>query len=205
MTANAAIHTSLESIAEQAPRSLVETPPETRNEVAGAEHAFPPKLLRAGFTGALMLAAACFGFSAVYLYKYLVITSDAVDSIIKEVVIAPASLQMALSARLAVAKYSLLSCGVVTGLAFGFLGFALFLLGVQGNMDVKANQAGNSIQLARIAPGTFVILCAAVLAAISVTHRIDFDVSSRYEVPVQGQVSPPAIYPAPEVGHDKIP
>lgn len=163
---------------------------------------FSPTVLNIGFLFALVLSASCFTFSAFYLYKYLSITSTAVDSIIQEMRDVPASMQLALGARLAVAKYSLSSCGVVTGLAFGFLGFALFLLGIQGTMDVQAREGEKTVQLARVAPGTFVIICAAVLIGMSITHEIDFSVTGQYQAAPSAR---PTVYTAPEVGHDRIP
>jgi small basic protein len=163
---------------------------------------FSPAILNIGFLFALLVAAACLCFSAIYLYKYLSVTSTAVDSIVREMRDQPGSMQIALSARLAVAKYSLSSCGVVTGLAFGFLGFALFLLGIQGTMDVSADGGIKSLHLAKVAPGTFVIVCAALLIGISITHTIDFSVTGQYQSVGSAR---PTVYVAPEVGHDPIP
>jgi hypothetical protein len=163
---------------------------------------FSSKILNVGFVSAIFISAACFVFSAIYLHEYLSITSGAVDTIIRSTAGQPAAMQLALAARLAVAKYSLSSCGVVSGLAFGFLGFALFLLGIEGTMDAGGSNKLGSIQLARVAPGTFVLTCAAILIGISVTHRIDFDATEQYQAPT---VQPAATYSVPEVGHDQIP
>jgi hypothetical protein len=130
-------------------------------------------------------------------------TDSAVDSLIQGNLVNPAVLHVAISAKLAIAKFSLLSCGVVAGLAFGFLGFALFLIGVRGDMDVKANNASAGIQIARIAPGAFVMLCAALLIGLAVTHNIDFSASGEYSLTPKAQPTNP--YSPPEVGKDRKP
>jgi hypothetical protein len=48
-------------------------------------------------------------------------------------------LGVAMTARLTMADVGLNSCGVFAGLSLGFLGFALFLLGIKGEMDVRAS------------------------------------------------------------------
>jgi hypothetical protein len=168
---------------------------------------FSSRVLDIGFLFALVLAGFCFAFAALYLYKYLNITSGAIDSIIAKTVDRAPVAQLAISGRLAVAKYSLSSCGIVCGLAFGFLGFALFLLGVRGEMNVKAEDSRRSLQLSRVAPGTFVIVCAAVLIGISVTHSIDFRAQGTYPYepgPVTSTEGPAGnTYIPPEVVHDR--
>jgi hypothetical protein len=166
------------------------------------ERAFSPVVLNIGFLFALLISASCLAFSAVYLQKYLDITSGAVTSIIQQTTGQTVAMQVALSARLAVAKFSLLSCGVVAGLAFGFLGFGLFLLGIQGAMDAQVHNSTGGIQLVRVAPGTFVIVCAAILIGISVTHEIEF---SAQQEPTGIPTRTRPAYSAPEIGHDAIP
>jgi hypothetical protein len=113
---------------------------------------FSPWILNLGFIFALIIAAICFAFSARYLDTYLSITSNSVDTIIQVTTGQPVAMQLALGARLAVAKYSLSSCGVVAGLAFGFLGFALFLLGIKGTMDAGGSYDKSSVQLVAASP-----------------------------------------------------
>lgn len=166
---------------------------------------FSPWILNLGFLFALIIAAICFVFSARYLDTYLSITSNSVDTIIQETAGQPVAMQLALAARLAVAKYSLSSCGVVAGLAFGFLGLALFLLGIKGNMDAGGTYDKSSIQLGRVAPGTFVLICATILIGVSITHRIDFSSEQALPLHENSSTNPAISLPAPQVGHDPIP
>jgi len=73
--------------------------------------------------------------------------------------------------RLMLVKMTLLSCGVFVGLAMIGLGFSLFLIGVRGELDLVARKEGFLIKISRLAPGLFVLLCAAVLIAICVTYQ----------------------------------
>jgi hypothetical protein len=162
-------------------------------------------ILNLGFLFALIISAICFVFSARYLDTYLAITSSSVDKIVQETAGQPLAMQLALAARLAVAKYSLSSCGVVAGLAFGFLGFALFLLGIKGAMDAQGSFDKSSIQLVRVAPGTFVLVCATILIGVSITHRIDFSSEQALPLHESNSGNPTNPLPAPQVGHDPIP
>jgi hypothetical protein len=92
----------------------------------------------------------------------------------REAQIDEASLRLGIVARMMVAKMCLISCGIHVGMSFGFLGFALFLLGVKGEMDVNAKSEGYQVKIARISPGVFVILCAAILIGVCVTQKMEF-------------------------------
>lgn len=80
--------------------------------------------------------------------------------------------------QLYVARILLLSCGVVVGMALGFLGFALFLLGVEGTQDVEGTAPSLTLKLARLSPGAFVIICSAVLVGVCVTRPLPFNYGS---------------------------
>jgi hypothetical protein len=61
-------------------------------------------------------------------------------------------------------------------MAFGFLGFALFLLGIGGSIDAEAaGGAAVRIQVAKISPGAFVMLCAAILVGLCATTTVPLD------------------------------
>jgi hypothetical protein len=51
-------------------------------------------------------------------------------------------------------KFLLQSYGVVSGVAFGVLGFALFLIGAKGDTDAAFDDSQHKVQLTRMAPGS---------------------------------------------------
>ena len=52
--------------------------------------------------------------------------------------------------------------------------FALFLLGIKGDMDVDAAAESYSLKVARMSPGAFAFACATLLIAVSVLNRPQF-------------------------------
>lgn len=151
---------------------------------------FPQKLLNVGFCAALVLAGACLITGALYLNTFLSSTNEGVQALLRGPdVLPPDSLNMAINARLVMARMALLSCGVFIGMSFGFLGFALFLLGIKEEMSVAARSEHYFVKLARLSPGVFVILCASVLIGICVTRETPF---SYYYKTSQPQSEPTA-------------
>jgi len=161
---------------------------------------FDRKVVNLGFMTALLLAGICLVASAFYLYTYMKDTNASMESMLKWATSSPIPqegqnaatdvppeppspeiLKLAITARVTMARFTLLSCGVFVGLAFGFLGFALFLLGITNEMDATAEGEGYSIKLARLSPGVFVILCATVLIGVCMTRRTAFELTSAPE------------------------
>ena len=143
-----------------------------------SEARFPHALLNVGFGFALAVAAACLTLSAWYLFTFLQATNSGVESVLRSALqtSTPTSvIQLSILARTAMARFALLSCGVCVGMGFGFLGFALFLLGIKGEMDVEAQHENAQIKVARMAPGVFVILCATVLIGVCITFRTQYE------------------------------
>lgn len=137
------------------------------------DSAFPQWVLNLGFGTALLLACACLALSGLYLNQYQLTTGTAVEKLFSHTTgMDAASINDALHAHITLSRFTLLSCGIMVGLSFGFLGFGLFLLGVRGEMEAEAQYEKASFKFARMAPGVFVILCATVLVAICVTHPI---------------------------------
>jgi hypothetical protein len=163
------------------------TPSETLAEARGISSAtpapppevrFPQALLNIGFGFALAVAAACLTLSAWYLFTFLQATNSGVESVLRSALQSstPTSvIQLSILARTAMARFALLSCGVCVGMGFGFLGFALFLLGIKGEMDVEARHENAQIKAARMAPGVFVMLCATVLIGVCITFRTQYE------------------------------
>jgi hypothetical protein len=129
---------------------------------------------------ALMLAAACLALSGMYLFHFLADTNSAVEGLVAEAKtrqISEAVMELAINSRLAIARLALLSCGVFVGMSFGFLGFALFLIGIKGEMDVQGKTEQVSVKIARMSPGVFVLFVASILIGICVTHSTSFEFS----------------------------
>jgi hypothetical protein len=167
---------------------------------ATAGELFPQWLLNVGFVCGLLLAAVCLVFSAFYLYYFLTNTSAAVENILKsgESSLLPTELiDLGINARMVMARIALHSCGVFVGMAFGFLGFSLFLLGIKGEMDLDAGAESYKVKIARLSPGVFVILCATVLIGVCATSSTPFRGESRTRetfepAGAQGAVGSPA-------------
>ena len=102
---------------------------------------FSQKLLNIGFGIALILASACLAMSGLYLYSFLTSTNNSVEEFIQSAENSKVSENMliiAINVRMVMVRIALHSCGVFVGMSFGFLGFALFLLGIKGEMNVEA-------------------------------------------------------------------
>lgn len=195
---------ALTSLPAQAPRTDIvpvnETPTKSRSSVRKGEVLFPQKLLNIGFVFALSLAGVCLLAGAWYLYSFLVATSTGISSLIGSAAdksITESTVEIAINARLVMARLAFLSCGTFIGMSFGFLGFALFLLGIKGEMGLDAGSESYRIKLARMSPGIFVILCATILIVICVTRQTPFS----YEV-VGNSNSVPSL---PNPGNDLKP
>lgn len=138
--------------------------------------AFPQMLLNVGFGLALLLAAGCLTLGAVYLYAFLKSTNAGIGDLVTNAGshISDGVLVIAINGRLVMARIALLSCGVFAGMSFGFLGFALFLLGVKEEMNVEGQSERYSLKVARLTPGLFVIACAAILIGVCVNRETGF-------------------------------
>jgi hypothetical protein len=137
---------------------------------------FPQKLLNFGFCFALFLSVSCLALSAYYLHSFLVNTNSGLENLISGAgsQLKSDTLEVAIAGRVVMARLSLISCGVFVGVSFGFLGFALFLIGVRGEMDASAEYEHFKTKLARLSPGVFIILCATILIVVCITREIEF-------------------------------
>ena len=132
-------------------------------------------ILLYSFVAAVLLAIGGFVVVTIYLFRYLNHAFTAFDlASMKELAsLDPTRMQPILLARAGLWKFILQSCGIIAGVAFGFLGFGLFLLGAKGDMDAAFDDSQHKVQLSRMAPGSFVILIAAVLIGICAIHKVD--------------------------------
>jgi hypothetical protein len=70
------------------------------------------------------------------LFQYLNSANTGITQVLdnvanQQVKLETGQLEVLINGRLVMARLGLLSCGVLAGVAFGFLGFALFLLGIK--------------------------------------------------------------------------
>lgn len=190
--------------------------------LAEAPSPFTPRVLNAGFIIALVLAGLCLLLAGWYMLSFQHTTGYAVNEVVEKTVTTPKqpvspkdalfndpeaarykyeTLRLSLSIHMYIARILLLSCGILVGLAFGFLGFSLFLIGVKGNVDATLNANERyKLQLARLSPGLFVILCAAILTGACATRTLPVSLSQKgdngnsFELPnLQGPLDTPRL------------
>ena len=135
-------------------------------------------LIRYGFYAALFLAVICLAFTLYYINHYSDDTTNSFERHIPIYLCAkdPNNLIAILGARTAQNKTLLQSCGVVAGIAFGFLGFALFLLGIKGTSDGAGGIEHFSFNFKRLAPGSLILLAAMALVGVSANHSIELNI-----------------------------
>lgn len=161
---------------------------------------FSQRILDIGFLSGLFLAGIALIGSIVYLMYFQIQTHNALERLLTYATTAsPANsgpertvtrlpdstLQLAIASRMIMARMTLLSCGAFIGMAFGFLGFSLFLLGVRGEMDVSARREQYLVKIVRMSPGVFIVTCAAVVITICVTYTLPFDFLAQQGGPVR--------------------
>jgi len=185
--------------------------PMLKAEIAAGNSAFPPGVLAFGFVKGVVLAVACLALSAWYLIAFERQTTAIVSNVLAGAhdVSSPQEItitELGLNVHAYVARILLLSCGIFVGMAFGFLGFSLFLMGVQGDIAASARGPNEmSFSVARLSPGIFAILCAAILVGICATHAVDFGITlgTSVEKPVAAGTEP--INPATEKADHRMP
>lgn len=147
-------------------------------------------LLNAGFIFALVLAGICLLITAVYLYSFLRGTTTGIDPIVQALEKSPTtgSLEVIINGRLVMARLSLLSCGIFVGVSFGFLGFALCLLGVKESIDVDLETDTYKAKFARMSPGVLIIICSSILTGFCATRQTPFWYEKTVESPASRHV-----------------
>ena len=130
---------------------------------------FSQKILNIGFVTALGLATVCLLLSGYYMISFQTSANMAVKRVLEqgesnqvpgqaaERLYRYQTNRLALTVHMYIARVLLPSCGIFVGLAFGFLGFSLFLIGVNGEVDVRLDTSTKiQLQVTRLAPGIFV-------------------------------------------------
>lgn len=129
-------------------------------------------LIRRGFFAAVVFSMLGFCTVAVYLFYFAFQMNAAFGARSVGALHSLGSgeeLQV-LFVHVAAWHFGLQSCGVMAGVVLGFLGLALFLLGIQGDIEGTARVSGYSFQFSHMAPGTLVILAATILIGICATR-----------------------------------
>jgi hypothetical protein len=169
--------------------------------------------LRNGFFAAILLAIFGFATVAAYLsyYAYETNASFSQESISTLRTLSDVQIKDILFVHLAVWQFALQACGMMAGVVIGFLGLALFLLGIKGDMSGGGKAWGHTLNFNHMAPGTLVISMGCLLIGICATHRSTLEVrpasiplgsnSAPYRSGVEGGSSKSAGPPA--VTYDK--
>ena len=157
---------------------------------------FAAWILLYSFVAAVLLAISGFAVVAVYLFSYLKHAIDTFNAaaIDQLAVLDNARMQSILLARAGLWKFILQSCGIISSVAFGFLGFSLFLLGIKGDMDANLDATTHKLSLVRLAPGSFIMFCAMVLIGVCSNTKVQLQfgpVKTMQTLSGEVQQSPP--------------
>lgn len=125
------------------------------------------KFLAWGYKAAIVLAILGIIASSSYLFYYLY-KSD--PQLIKVETMVGFSAER---------RMVLLSTGIFVAMSFGFLGFALFLIQAKGEIEGSLDYKSAKVNIVRMSPGIFVILCATIIIIFCATFRIDY--SAKYQ------------------------
>lgn len=131
------------------------------------------KFLAWGYKAAIVLAILGIIASSTYLFYYLY-KSDPQQIKLETMVGFSAERRMVL-----------LSTGIFVAMSFGFLGFALFLIQAKGEIEGSLDYKSAKVNIVRMSPGIFVILCATVIIIFCATFRIDY--SAKFQGSGTGQ------------------
>lgn len=133
-------------------------------------------------TVGIVIASLCLLGALAYHVRFLMQIEDAMGTVSdltrqlagtdRPVVPEAGILRSTFATSIALLRLSLISTGVLVGVAFGFLGFSLFVMGITGESDVKAGGAGMQVELGSAAPGLVVIAIAAILIGICVSQSV---------------------------------
>lgn len=121
--------------------------------------------------------------------------SELIDTLIKDPTQNASTLRYAVAARIALTHESLVASGVMVGVAFGFVGFALFVMGITGAAEIEGKTRDYSFALKNAAPGLVLLVVAAVLIAVCISQRVEVEYTPSPKAegaPAQPTVDSPA-------------
>ena len=163
---------------------------------------FPQRLLNAGFVVALAISVTCLLLSATYLFTFLRSTTASISDISSgKSALTEKIMVLSINAQLASFRLALLSCGMFIGMSLCFFGFSLFLIGIRTEMGVGARYENATVQIARMSPGVFVMLCAVILIGLCATRHTPFGYKD--SVAAQDTQQEPTDLPARDLGDKK--
>jgi len=138
---------------------------------------FSKKILNLGFVLSIALSGVSFLCAAYYMFNFQTSTMGFMEKAIASAQDASTSdriiIQNALAVHFYASRIALVSCGIFSGLSFGFLGFSLFLIGASNTSDVSMSGGDNyQVALKNIAPGTVSIICGAAIIGLCATKDL---------------------------------
>jgi hypothetical protein len=172
------------------------------------------RALTAAFFAMLVMAFACLCSATIYVYKFQ-LSLGAIPSSISNVS-EPGVLTRSLAEQEVIAlsiayekRIELLSTAVSVGLSFGFLGFALIVIGVRGDISAEGAHGPFSVKFAHLSPGVLVIVAATILIGVCSTRSLPLDMKSEADLhpdlhPTTAPVAtPPPVIAAPSTDSSK--
>jgi len=137
-----------------------------------------------GVRWAIAIAGVSLFASLLYLFWFQVRADAALTELTARVVTSEQStalLPSAMNFRTATVRYTLLSTGVCVGVAVGFLGFALFLIGARGDTtaEVSGTESRLAARLTHLSPGALVMVASVVLVGVCATRPVTVSTHTR--------------------------
>lgn len=141
---------------------------------------FSPRVVNGGFVVALVLASLSLVAGAFFVGYFLVISKSSVEHLLalgQTTGVQAEHIDVALQAGAVSSRQALLACGIFAGFSFGFLGFGLFLLGVEGTTDAEGQYGDAKVKWTGFAPGLVFGVFATVIIVACALHTASFDYS----------------------------
>ena len=129
----------------------------------------PQRLTNIAFVVALTISVLLLVGGAVYLSVFLAITTSTLNTVFSKAAETPNT--GVLSSAYALTSIAFNSCGMFVGIAFAFLGLAMSLLGVRGEMDASGQTEAFSFKILRASPGALAMICSVVVLTTCLITR----------------------------------
>ena len=152
----------------------------------------PQRLTNIAFVVALSISVLLLVGGAIYLSVFLAITTSTLNTVFREAAQTPNT--GVLSAAYALTSIAFNSCAMFVGIAFAFLGLAMFLLGIRGEMDASGETEAFSFKLLRASPGALAMVCSVIVLTTCLITRPTLSFGPE----TSRSVTPPSFPPEPE-------